>query len=215
MASHNQHRTLRTTKGCGGCALVTCIFLALSFLWIVTRPVPPHSIVTNLTRKSSSRMTLQVPSSPKRQRQQDEQVAASPARNIDDQDYPYRAKGLSTFDGRETVPGAVVCRDYQTVMTIIRLYQDYWVEKQAEARMGAEASAVGPPAVKPDPQMFGCTLLPPGYHVTVGTPVKYTPYGVRVSFVQDGHVVAGVSYSRMFVYGLFEGAKGHEEQRPY
>jgi len=68
--------------------------------------------------------------------------------------------------GVSVIPGAVVCSDSQTVELVANLYEQAW-QDQLEKRMTRGQSSLihGSPAEKPDPDDYGCILVPPGTKV--------------------------------------------------
>jgi hypothetical protein len=67
------------------------------------------------------------------------------------------AKGISI------VPGAIVCPNYQTTSMVFDLFVNSW-EESAQDRFSNGQSRLmrGKAAPKPEPQEYGCVLLPPG-----------------------------------------------------
>lgn len=100
--------------------------------------------------------------------------------------------------GISVVPGAIICKDVPTVNAVYELYVDYWGEAtQDTLTHGTSRILRGPPALKPDPAFFGCTVLPPG------TPVHINP--VLAGIVQvsvksnQGEKVLGITFESMVV----------------
>jgi TPR repeat protein len=68
-----------------------------------------------------------------------------------------------------SIPGAIVCRDYDSVRLMIRLYRNSMEENLRASIIGAERERMlhGAPSSTPNLKRFGCVLLPSG------TPMKW------------------------------------------
>lgn len=92
-------------------------------------------------------------------------------------------------------PGAIVCRDFQTVSLVFRLYNQSLEDRLQDAlTKGAATSIRGPSAAEPDPASFGCVLAPDG------TPLLKEVQGIvpRVTVrLADGSFFQGITMSQM------------------
>lgn len=94
-------------------------------------------------------------------------------------------------------PGAIVCDDLPSVQNVAEGYRDYWIDAIRERMMGPKVRELeGPPAAKPDPDLFGCSLLPPGTAVEIK---GWVTQGVPEIIAQrpDGNWIYGVTLENM------------------
>jgi TonB family protein len=94
------------------------------------------------------------------------------------------------------VPGAIVCQDLASVHLVWKLYVDHWTDAmQDQLTNGGSRVLRGPPSPKPNPKVYGCSLL------TADTPVEFeqtVPGIVRViAKLADGRFIRGVTQENM------------------
>jgi TonB family protein len=94
------------------------------------------------------------------------------------------------------VPGAIVCQDLASVHLVWKLYVDHWTDAmQDQLTNGGSRVLRGPSSPKPDPKVYGCSLL------AAETPVEFEhtlPGIVRViSKLADGRFIRGVTQENM------------------
>ena len=97
------------------------------------------------------------------------------------------------------VPGAIVCRDLETVSTLFHLYSAHWEDvTRDQTTNGASRPINGEPIPAPDPALYNCHLLAPGTPVRVENADAFTT-GFPVVTVQlpDGNVIRGVTLPSM------------------
>jgi len=72
-------------------------------------------------------------------------------------------------------PGAIVCDDFPTIRMISELYSKHWEDGAQDAMTDGQAHILrGPSTPMPEPELYGCSLLPPG------TPVQIVTGAVRI-----------------------------------
>ncbi len=90
-----------------------------------------------------------------------------------------------------TVPGAILCDTYDKAMMVYDAYNTHWQETVMDQRSGGRYALIhGKPDPAPNPDDFGCVLVP------VGTPMHFEMgHGVPVAaaHMANGDVVTGVT----------------------
>jgi hypothetical protein len=106
---------------------------------------------------------------------------------------PRTEAGLA--QGVGIVPGAIVCADLRTVDFMYSLYKSHWSDAMQDAVTNGQSKLIrGESTAVPDPKRYGCTLLPPGTHLTVEIGNMVPVVTARLA---DGKVVRGVTYPQM------------------
>jgi hypothetical protein len=102
-----------------------------------------------------------------------------------------------TAQGISKVPGALICQDYATLSSLMRLYGEAWEEQTQDRLMaGRERPLKGVPMEYPDPTDYNCVLVPSGRSMAIergGIVPKARVY------LEDGEVYSGVTNPYMFV----------------
>jgi hypothetical protein len=102
--------------------------------------------------------------------------------------------------GMPVVPGAIICRDHDTVMLMMDRYKVSWEENFTASVIGVEKAKQwhGAPAQPPNVEQFGCVIVPPG------TPMMWSgswmPPVVIVK-LSDGRTFKGVTNPSMIQVG--------------
>lgn len=65
--------------------------------------------------------------------------------------------------GLNAAPGAIVCRDYEAVMLVFRLYTAHWTDRlQDNLTKGQSRLIRGSGAEEPEASVYGCIVVQPG-----------------------------------------------------
>jgi hypothetical protein len=114
---------------------------------------------------------------------------------------------MATARGVSVVPGAIVCRDFDTVRLMFDLYADYWSDATQDSLTHGQSRVLrGAPASKPDFELHGCALLAPGTPMTLETGNIVPVVAAKLS---DGRTIMGVTLGSM----VFVSQEVQEEQR--
>lgn len=94
-------------------------------------------------------------------------------------------------------PGALVCDDLPTVQLMVSMYSEYWSDAMQEKIMGPKVKELrGPSAPMPQPDLFRCSLLPPGTAVEIkGWVIQGVPEVIAQR--PDGKWIYGVTLESM------------------
>jgi hypothetical protein len=100
--------------------------------------------------------------------------------------------------GVSVVPGAIVCPDFRAVQLVFQLYGTNWEEETQDALTHGQSRLIrGAPSPKPNLELYGCTLIPPGTPMTTergnGIPVVTAP-------LPDGRTIKGVTLPAMIAH---------------
>ncbi len=99
--------------------------------------------------------------------------------------------------GIGAVPGAIVCKDYGTVMFLFNQYATYWTESNQDTLTKGQSRLIrGGSTEPPDPSALGCALVAPGI-LMQQDPSSIVPV-VTVKF-SDGTYLKGVTMPQMIV----------------
>jgi hypothetical protein len=107
---------------------------------------------------------------------------------------PAEPSNMFVFTG---IRGAIICSNYDTVQMLFDLYTESWNEHRLRAMLNRQEQHEyqlrhGPLAPPPDPQAYGCTLVPPGTRMTLETGHEY-PIAVVTAMMKNGQMIHGVT----------------------
>lgn len=92
-------------------------------------------------------------------------------------------------------PGAIVCADYQAVGVVFHLYSNAWAERAQDSLTRGQSKLLrGDAAPEPDPQSYGCALIPPGTTMRFHSGNVVPVVTVRMP---DGKTIKGVTLPEM------------------
>lgn len=93
------------------------------------------------------------------------------------------------------VPGAIICRDHQTVSLMFDWYAQHWRDAQQDKLTRGQSRLIrGDSAPAPDPEAYGCVLVPAGTSMMLERGNIVPVVRVRQP---DGTIVRGVTLTGM------------------